>query len=197
MKPSDTPKDAPKAAEKPKSKLPMLIGVALVLFVVGAASGFGSAWCYSRGGSGEGEEESSEGEEEGKSKDPHKAEKSEHGKGHGKSSEADAKTSTEIAPNKHLVALGDYMVNLRGASGARVLRMQIQAMGSAEAADACTLQEAPIRDAILTLASDYTYADLDGLDGKVHLRDELLRRVNAIIRPAKVESLYFTAFVVQ
>lgn len=192
-------KDAPKA-EKPAQNRAILI-IAAALFVVGLGAGFGSAWLVKDGPSSDAK---AEGEGEGEGEEKAAAE----GEGHGKTEGGDAKKGAEAkaegsaeaaaAPDgKRIVALGDFIVNLKGTGGARVLRMQIQAMGSPEVATACTAQEAPIRDAILTVASDYTYTDVEGLDGKVRLRDELLRRINGIIRPAKVENLYFTAFVVQ
>ena len=54
-----------------------------------------------------------------------------------------------------------------------------------------------LRDSIITLASDYTYAELEGLEGKTRLRDELLGRLNSLLDGARIERVYFTQFVVQ
>ena len=35
------------------------------------------------------------------------------------------------------------------------------------------------------------------MDGKLRLRDEVQRRVDAVLAPDKVNRVYFTAFVVQ
>lgn len=193
MKVPEPVKDSPKADKGSKTTL-WLILAAVGLLGAGVGAGFGSARLLGNSG----DEESST-KEEPKEKEGEGA-KAAGGHGEGETPAASAEGGAPIDPanaGKRIVSLGDFIVNLRGTSGARVLRMQIQAMGSADAAVACTAQEAPVRDAILTLASDYTYTDLDGLDGKLRLRDELLRRVNAIIKPAKLENLYFTAFVIQ
>jgi flagellar FliL protein len=58
-------------------------------------------------------------------------------------------------------------------------------------------KEAQLRDAIIVLASDYTYLELDGLEGKMRLKDEVLKRSNAVLAPEKVERVYFTNFVIQ
>ena len=54
-----------------------------------------------------------------------------------------------------------------------------------------------LRDAVLTLASDYTFADLEGLDGKTRFRDELLTRLNGALSTPSIKRIYFTKFVVQ
>jgi len=198
MKVVDPPKDAPKV-EKPKRNLTLPI-IAAVLFIVGVGAGFGSSVIFKPS---DGDKEKSDEEASAEEGAGEKAEEvKEEGKAHGEAAEEGKEGKAgeggdKVLNGKHIVTLGDFIVNLRGTGGARVLRMQIQAMGAADAATACTAAEAPIRDAILTLASDYTYTDVEGLDGKLRLRDELLHRVNGIIKPAKVENLYFTAFVVQ
>jgi len=94
--------------------------------------------------------------------------------------------------------LDKFTVNLRGTGGGRVLRLEVQVEVDEE--DLPTVEEkAPVlRDAVLTLASDYTYADLEGIDGKMRLRDELLARLNTSLEDAaSVRRVYFTEFVVQ
>lgn len=101
-----------------------------------------------------------------------------------------------------VVSLGSFPVNLRGAGGGRVLRIEVQAQVAA--AGAPHLEDkgdyrAAAQDAILMLASDYTYAELEGIEGKTRLRDELLGRLNSVVAPAdvRIERIYFTQFVVQ
>ncbi len=101
-----------------------------------------------------------------------------------------------------VVNLGAFPVNLRGAGGGRVLRIEVQAQVAqvhapllAEKGD----YRAAAQDAILMLASDYTYSELEGIEGKTMLRDELLGRLNSVVAPAdvRIERIYFTQFVVQ
>jgi flagellar FliL protein len=54
-----------------------------------------------------------------------------------------------------------------------------------------------MRDSILLLASDYSYTELEGIDGKYRLKDDIHTRVNAVLEPIKISRVYFTEFVVQ
>ena len=50
---------------------------------------------------------------------------------------------------------------------------------------------------MITLASDYTYGDLEGTDGKVRFRDELMARLLKLVPDQKILRVYFTQFMVQ
>ena len=96
-----------------------------------------------------------------------------------------------------IVNLGVFTVNLRGSGGGRVLRMEMQ-LDAGEASSAAIEERIPqLRDAVITAVSDYTWTELEGVDGKTRLRDELLSRLNGTIAPTTVKRLYFTQFVVQ
>jgi hypothetical protein len=100
--------------------------------------------------------------------------------------------------SRAVVNLGTFTVNLRGSGGGRVLRTEVQV--EVDGADESVVDEnmAVLRDAVITLASDFTFADLEGVDGKTHLRDELLGRLNSVTsRAPEVGRVYFTEFVVQ
>ena len=96
-----------------------------------------------------------------------------------------------------VTTLGTFTVNLRGSAGGRVLRMQIYVESASESASLVEANRSALKDAANTLASDYTYPDLEGLDGKTHVRDELLARLNALVGKQALDGLYFTEFVVQ
>jgi flagellar basal body-associated protein FliL len=102
------------------------------------------------------------------------------------------------APSEeNMVSLGTFTVNLRGAGGGRVLRMSIYLQAKGGQADALSAAQAQLRDATLTLASDYTYDEIEGIEGKTRLREELLVRMNAVLGDSMIERVYFTEFVVQ
>ena len=104
----------------------------------------------------------------------------------------------ELGGNERIVfSLESFNVNLRGAGGGRVLRMEVQL--EIRQKDEQHLQRAVprLRDGVLTLASDYTFADLEGLDGKTRLRDEMHGRLNKLLDYGRIERVYFTEFVVQ
>jgi len=54
-----------------------------------------------------------------------------------------------------------------------------------------------IRDAVLLLIGNKTYEELQDLQGKKQLKAELQSRINSFLQTGKVESIYFTNFVVQ
>jgi flagellar FliL protein len=93
--------------------------------------------------------------------------------------------------------LDPFTLNLRGGGGGRMLRLEVHLEVAAPDVEQITERDAVLRDAVLALASDQTYADLEGLDGKTYLRDELLRRLNAVLDGPRIERVYFTDFVVQ
>jgi flagellar FliL protein len=96
-----------------------------------------------------------------------------------------------------ILSLGEMSINLRGGGGGRLLRIEVQVEGNAEAVAKCEERQSQLRDAILTVASDYNWTDLEGSAGKMRLHDEFLVRINSILRPERVERVYFTQFVVQ
>ncbi len=110
----------------------------------------------------------------------------------------DAMAALEEASVERMVhPLEPFTLNLRGGGGGRMLRLEVHLEIAAADAEAITERDAVLRDAVLALASDQTYADLEGLDGKTYLRDELLRRLNAVLDGPRIERVYFTDFVVQ
>jgi flagellar protein FliL len=151
-----------------KSKLPLILG-ALAVFVLGGGAGFGGSVLAAGSGAGEELEENAEVGEEVPVEDP-----------------------------RAVHDLGLFTVNLRGSGGGRVLRMEVSLETTEASLETVVAQEAQLRDTVITLVSDYAYTDLEGLDGKTRLRDELLGRVNTLMPPeARVERIYFTQFVVQ
>jgi flagellar FliL protein len=153
-----------------KSKLPMILGVVSAL-LLGGAGGFGAATLT---GSGDQVEASGEVAVDPESGEP-----------------------MEPVDERSILDLGQFTVNLRGAGGGRVLRMEVQVEASASFEESILARKPELRDSVLSLASDYAYADLEGVDGKTRLRDEMLGRINGLLAPERVERIYFTAFVVQ
>lgn len=96
-----------------------------------------------------------------------------------------------------VVPLKPFTVNLRGGGGGRMLRLEVQVEVAEHNQEALEAKKPVLRDAVLTLVSDQTYADLEGLDGKTHLRDALLRRLNGVLDDIRIQRIYFTDFVVQ
>lgn len=125
------------------------------------------------------------------------------GEGDGEASaEGDAAADGEavaVKPTNEVVDLETFTLNLRDSAGGRKLVMKIALEGQSGVGLLIGDHTAQIRDAIITLASDYTFLEVDGTNGKLRLRDEIHRNVNAILEEsgAKVTRVYFTEFVVE
>ncbi len=54
-----------------------------------------------------------------------------------------------------------------------------------------------IRDLIISLLGSKSFDDVRSIEGKDRLREEMLRRINALLVTGKARSIFFTEFVVQ
>ncbi len=106
--------------------------------------------------------------------------------------------SASVSANGRLVeTLGSFTINLRGGGGGRLLRTEVQVELDAKDQKLVETNLPKLRDAVITLVSDYAYPDLEGVDGKTALRDELLARLDSAVGGGHVKRVYFTEFVVQ
>ncbi len=115
----------------------------------------------------------------------------------GATEEVEAPVADEATTaDRAMLALEPFTLNLRGGEG-RLLVLEVQLEVDASNLDDITGQTPKLRDATVFLASDYAASELEGLDGKLRLRDELLGRLNATLDGAAVQRVYFTHFLVQ
>ncbi|MED5372663.1 MAG: flagellar basal body-associated FliL family protein [Myxococcota bacterium] len=170
---ADENEEVEEEIETPKpSKLPLILA-AVAAFILGGGAGFGASMMLG-------------------SDDAEAAEEGEAGEEEGEPSEE------EIAATRVVLPVGAFTMNLRGSGGGRVLRMEIQVETTTE--DQPIIEESipMLRDAVITVVSDYSYADVEGLDGKTRLRDELLGRMNSLLPgDERIQRVYLTEFVVQ
>jgi flagellar basal body-associated protein FliL len=161
--------------EAGNSRLPMILGL-LATLLLGAGVGFGASSMLG-GGSSESPTASTDDDD---IEDDELAE------------------LDDIDADRAIYPLGLFTVNLRGVGGGRVLRMEIDLELKLEAIDDMEERKAGLRDAVIKLVSDYSYTDVEGLDGKTRLQDELLRDLNKYMgKRARIERVYFSQFVVQ
>lgn len=116
---------------------------------------------------------------------------------HGKSEQ---KPTAPVVKPVAFFDVPDVMVNLSGAAGERaqylklkiVLELPDQTMGA---------QIQPVMprvmDAFQTYLRELRPADLDGSGGLYRMRDELTRRINAMIAPNHINAVLFKEVVVQ
>ena len=93
-----------------------------------------------------------------------------------------------------IYTLEDFSVSLRDPAGTKTLQMDISVEVNDKAFEKLAANEAAIKDAIVLLISDYTEENLNGLDGKLGLKDDIQLRIDNLISPFEVERIYFTKF---
>lgn len=95
-------------------------------------------------------------------------------------------------------ALEPFIVNIYDGQELRYLKVKVE-MEMANSAIKPELEGrlAAMRDAILVVLTSKTLQDVQDMQGKNQLREEILTAVSKIIAQGKVTKIYFTDFVVQ
>lgn len=114
--------------------------------------------------------------------------------GHGAAT-AGGKEGAAAASNMY--PLEPFIVNIYDGQELRYLKVKVEMEMAGAVKGDLDARLAPIRDAILVLLSSKTLQDVQDLQGKNQLKEEILVAVNKIITPAKIARIYFTDFVVQ
>lgn len=129
----------------------------------------------------------------------------------GKGKEGEAKTETKAeggheggataekggAAATNIYVLEPFIVNIYDGQELRYLKVKVEMEMAGAVKGDLDARLAPMRDAILVLLSSKTLQDIQDLQGKNQLKEEILVAVNKIITPAKIAKVYFTDFVVQ
>ncbi|MBN2333710.1 MAG: flagellar basal body-associated FliL family protein [Deltaproteobacteria bacterium] len=109
--------------------------------------------------------------------------------------EAAKRPKPEILP---VFSLKPFVVNLAGGSGRRYLKVSMKLELSSEDLLAEIDKRQPqIRDVILTLLSSKTSDEVNSMEGKFILREEIVKRVNTFLITGKITKIYLEEFVVQ
>jgi flagellar FliL protein len=91
-----------------------------------------------------------------------------------------------------------FIVNLLGDRGKRYLKAKLDLEVENEDVKNELKKRTPqLRDAILLLLTSKTFEEISKPEGKIQLRNELIARINQLLRGGTVRALYFTEFVVQ
>jgi len=162
------------------------VGVAVILAVVFMVMGKGSKKEAAKEG-----EAATEAKAEGGHGAPAPA-KAEGGHGGGAAKEGAAAGATNI------FALDPFIVNIYDGQELRYLKVKVELeMVNAAVKGEIEARLAAIRDAILVLISTKTLHDIQDVQGKNQMKDEIMAAINRIIPPGKIAKIYFTDFVVQ
>nr|WP_320113757.1 flagellar basal body-associated FliL family protein [uncultured Desulfuromonas sp.] len=97
-----------------------------------------------------------------------------------------------------MVDITDFIINILDKNETRYLKAAITLELENEETVAEVNERMPqIRDSILLLVGNKTFAELNDLQGKLQLRAEIIVRLNKLLKKGKVKGIYFTEFVVQ
>lgn len=117
------------------------------------------------------------------------------------SSEGSSEETVESAGNAAIgpmVDINDFIINILDKNETRYLKAALTLeLDSEETAAEVNERMPQIRDAILLLIGNKTFAELSDLQGKLQLRAEIIARLNKLLTTGKVKGIYFTEFVVQ
>jgi len=172
------PAKAQETPEKNNKKLFIIIGAVVAVLAIGGAAAF------FMGGS-----------EKEKAPEGAKVEAKAEGGGHGapaKEGEGGAAAGGTIYP------LEPFIVNIYDGQELRYLKLKVEfEMANPQAKGELDAKTAPLRDAILILLTTKTMQEIQDLQGKNQLREQILAAVSKVVPPSKITKVYFTDFVVQ
>jgi flagellar protein FliL len=101
-------------------------------------------------------------------------------------------------PSANIFALEPFIVNIYDGQELRYLKVKVELEMVSPAIKAeLDGKLASIRDSVLILLSAKTLQDIQDVQGKNTLKDEILGAINKNIPPGKINKVYFTDFVVQ
>jgi flagellar FliL protein len=114
------------------------------------------------------------------------------------SSEKSGEASVEKQGPSALFPLDPFIINLRDPAGKRYLKIRIELELSNKELEAQIKERMPqIKDGLLILLSSKSYEDIEPVEGKLRLRQEIVSRINGLLSSGRVQNIYFTEFVVQ
>ncbi|OQY25710.1 MAG: flagellar basal body protein FliL [Desulfobacteraceae bacterium 4572_35.2] len=97
-----------------------------------------------------------------------------------------------------MVDVSDFIINILDKNETRYLKAAITLELENEETVVEVNERMPqIRDSVLLLVGNKTFAELNDLQGKLQLRAEIIVRLNKLLKKGKVKGIYFTEFVVQ
>ena len=168
---------APDAPPKDNKKLFIIIGAVVAVLAIGGGAAF-----FMGGGS------------DGKAPEGAKVEAKAEGGGHG----GEAAKEGEGATGAIIYPMEPFIVNIYDGAELRYLKIKVEfEMANPQVKPELEAKMAPLRDAILILLTTKTMQEIQDLQGKNQLREQILAAVSKVVPPSKITKVYFTDFVVQ
>jgi flagellar FliL protein len=179
----------PAEAEAPKksSKLKNIVIIVAILLIILSAGGGGAYWWFflrvppsPAGGAAAPAGQAGSAAQHGKESSPRVERVSELPRGAGK-----------------VLPLPPFTVNLADPAGKRMLKLGMEVEANADISKELQVNDAKVRDAVITLLAGKSFAEVQSPEGKVLLRAEVAARLNQILGAPRIIRVYFTEFVVE
>jgi len=109
-----------------------------------------------------------------------------------------APSSKDKPVNSLMYEWDSLLVNLADAGGKRYLKVTMKLeLTDAHLHEEISERSYEVKDALITLLSSKEYEDISTPSGKTRLKQEIMNRVNKIVKNGQVKEVYFTDFIVQ
>jgi flagellar FliL protein len=107
-------------------------------------------------------------------------------------------TGSREHPVGPIFSLETFIVNLADKGGNRYLRVTMDLeLGNPEMESEVNQRLPQVRDSILMILPTKRFEDINTVQGKTALRDEIMETMNAYLLKGKITNIYFKEFVVQ
>lgn len=104
----------------------------------------------------------------------------------------------ETTKQGHIYSFDSMIVNLADTEYPRYLKVKIDIESEGSKPDEEFNKRSPqLKDAILTILTSKTYAEISEAKGKLKLKEEIILKANQLFEKIKVKTVYFIEFVVQ
>jgi len=120
------------------------------------------------------------------------------------SSKAEKEPEAEKVPENNseairsVYSLDTFIVNLADKGGRRFLRITMDLELKDESfAGEIDKRLSQIRDSILMILPTKRFEDINGVEGKIALRDEIIIKLNSFLKNVIITNIYFVEFVIQ
>ena len=113
------------------------------------------------------------------------------------SDQQESKTAPEPDVGQ-IFTMDPFVVNLNEPGGKRYLKSKIELEFVDEGVRLELDSRLPqLRDVILMHLSSKALDEIQSVDGKIELKNALIKRINQVLKQGKIRNLYFTQFVIQ
>jgi len=105
---------------------------------------------------------------------------------------------TEKKSQGHIYSMDPFIVNLADQGRLRYLKTRISIESQEMKVNEEYEKRLPqLRDMILTVLSSKSYGEISDSEGKMKLREEIITKLNRLLRTFQVKTVYFTEFMIQ